>query len=819
MNSQITWTEEIPQKLMIELGHQLENSTNEMRHQQFEGRNDVHNDKTDIIDQLMKIMIRKDGKIKNMSLELTGLEKQLESAVVGKLDVLARLDAIEGKECTLWLKEKQMDLDRERLNIHIENLTDDSNKKAIELMAVRQELASASAQFEIDLSEKSEKLKAANWNVCNLTQTNVLLRIQNQEYVCKLNEQLNESDKIIKDYENDLKSKIDLAELHKENCDYHQAHIDELTASVIEMQHLLYETVDECGLFEIKMKESELDYQNELVANYEMITNLKQELEDANCLLKAYHNNDRKNLDDEVEDELVNILPYSSNHRLRMGMTFTEIYSQYCAVVSALQTKEQECQILEVEVKNLVEYVNEKAIQFNQQQKEGRNHQVTDDELVEKRKNFLVEKYVAREEMEANRIRFTLLNTENKELKSAMKFYVTEYLKNIQSMRANEVANKNLDVVEGTSNQRANAVELEQQNQQLLVLVYELIDIILKMEDVDTTNENYEFEEGGDDKENLVANTSLCSSTTNVCVKSVEVTDDELMLEGNRNDSSGVNSPKENLLKIDELTPDNNKLRNELWEKNRLLAESNLAFLQKSDLNQKIQTLSEQNQTYLSTIAQYKIANKFLKDENVNTTMKLSTADGRFKLLQNEYRSMITIKISLETEVEKLRLQLAQAKVSDMKGASADSAWKPDAEITAQIVTNTTKLPETAFENHEASRTESEIPSASMEEIESFHSLLDLMKPSQPIPSLQPNCHSSTLVSVSSNDSMKLKSTERAFVYSSEDSNEDEIIDIGEDTNDLDLPNIELQFIKDAFHRYEVAAYFFIFIFFNCYIL
>lgn len=606
-------------------------------------------------DELVKILIRKDRTIDHMSSELTGLEKQLQSAVSEKLNAFARLEKIEGKELTLAFKEKRMDFDAQLLNNNIEYVTDDLNKTKIELTAVQQELSTASAQFKIDLAEMSEQLRTANSNVHELRQMNEMLEIQNEEGVFKLNDQLNESSQLIESYENDLKAKTDLAELYKGYRDDYEAQIDELSNAVTELQKLLYDTVDDCGIRETKLIESELLRQTESAAKDEIITKLKQELKDANCLLKANEKSD--DYDIGKDKEVVNDFPLSENHSLKPGVTFTEMYTRYCIVVKELQNKEQENRMLEVAMNEVVEDVKEKAIDFDQQRNELQELKAANDVFIEERNDFLVETVVGREELGNSRVQCELLKDENNKLK----FFESEYSKKFISKPSNELATVKVEipVIERTSNTH----ELEHQIQELLALVNDLIATKIQNTDMieNLKNENYE----------LRAHKAVSSSTANVYHKSVEVTEDDLMLEGNLHsvDIPSQKSRKENLLKIEELTQDNCKLRNDVLEltakKNVILAESNLSNVKNSIRIDQIDELKEQNRKYDSTITEHTIANKYLKDENVNTKMKLSVAESRFEDLRNKHQLLSNTKASLVIEVETLKRELIQEKVAN----------------------------------------------------------------------------------------------------------------------------------------------------------
>lgn len=325
----------MPQNPIMLLKHRLESvmyRTNVLKSQskqhRLEGSNQFHIAGS-----------RKDDVMENMSPELNGLESQVD--VKKKLDALAGLETIDGRELALSFKGNQMDVDAQHFNNSIENLTNNLNKTVIKLMAVRQELITATAQFDADVGEKAERLRVAESKVQKLFQMNEMLKIQNTEYVYKLEDQLNESGKVMEDYENDLKAKTALAELYKGKSVDCQAQNDEVFAAVTELQKLLNDYV---RLRETELNESELHRKAELGAKDEIITKLTQELKDSNCMLKAYGRDDDDNIesDREKDSALIHVFPLTNHHSLKTGMTFTEMYTQYCRAVEELQNNEQE---------------------------------------------------------------------------------------------------------------------------------------------------------------------------------------------------------------------------------------------------------------------------------------------------------------------------------------------------------------------------------------------------------------------------------------------------------------------------------------------
>lgn len=796
--------------------------------QQLEKRSQC-NETIRVIDQkakLMEILTWKDNSIQNMSSQVNDLQIQLQAAVSEKLDAVARLETIEGKELALSFKEKQMNLDVEHLNNNIENLTDNLNKSVVELMAVKNDLKTSVAQFEIETKEKSEQLRIANLKVCELSETNEKLNNENEEYVRKLKEQLNESHKVMKAYDKELKAKNDLVELYKENNVDYQAENDELAAGIVELKRLLIETVDGCGILETRLKQSESDHQTLSDAQEEIITKLKQELFDANRLLKECASVDGSNQESDGENSLT----------LGKRMTFTEVYSQYCRTLKELRNKQQEYNILEMEMNNLINDVKEKAKDFEMQQNELKKHKATNEKLIEERQNFLVETVVAREELQNSRLRCELLQDECNKIKS----FGSEYLKKfLLTMPPNELDNVNLNLPFIKTN--SCSVELQKQKRELLDTIR---DLVVKFHETET---NYEIRDGN---ATMMANTCV-TSTANVCDQQnvSSVTEHDLMVEDNSyiREAKAIQETKsreENLLKMEKLTELNKKLKNEVRqlnaEKSLIVAEANLSKVRNSICQQQFESLEKQNQMYVDMIDEAKVTNKYLSDEKANATKKLFTAENRLEDLQKEHRSLSDTKQSLTAEVEMLKKQLVQEKISSQSLRKCLEVMKTERlKSSTQIkmengdseeLVNTTILQtgvvtmNSSVEDFSPSKKRTFLQSLQLTKSQQQNSVSEsLQSTSSPdVDSLKRSFNEVNPCDIASSSglSKRLRSTRKpcvpvTFLDLSGESDENEIINVCDDDDDdgNNLPKIKLQylsevrtrkqaqFIHDAFHR------------------
>lgn len=599
-------------------------------------------------DQLLQISFRKDSTIECLKLELQLLETQLKSAVKEKSEALARLDSIEGKELNVSFKEKQMEMDGERVDNQIANLTDDLNKNVAELIAVRNDYLWATTQLQIDSKKYTEQLEHANSSICKLTQANEMLKSENEEYASKLSEQIDESSQLMIACDEDLRSKVELVELHKANSDDHKAYINELEAAVIQLKELVNETADECDSMATKLNTCDKKYQKELDVRDEIIASLKQELRHANDLLSSDENendSDNQMATTSDNDSLHHIVfPTLDDTRFEKGATMTEMYTKYCKVAQELHAKQQDYNELEMETKNVVEGVKESARKFNALQLDNKKLKAANEKFNEEKKNLIVEKVVTRAKLESTLVRCNFLENEKKRLE----VYASKYLEYLLSKSPGESVKPDVNDSQRDLPQRL--TELEEQNQGLLQLVRELRD----------ANENFL-------SKSCKENSSL---RNDVCHKSVEVNENELNYYSadpsrfkQKKNVLQIEEKLQNKIKeLDELKQEYNTLKNEqrelTAEKVKLSTEVNLSNIKSTGLNHQIQIVEEQNKMYVNTISEQKIAMTYLTNENKSCIQKLCTLESRCDNLQSECRKLTDTKNSLEIEVETLKREL-----------------------------------------------------------------------------------------------------------------------------------------------------------------
>lgn len=560
-----------------------------------------------------KIFLRRKNTIKKMSADVQHLKDELQLTITQKFDALSRLEKIERMDQMISLKEKQTEWDVVHLNNSIKSLTDELSKSKFALEAARKELETVSVKFEADGKEKSNQLRETLLITLELSEKNELLKMQNMEYAFELQDRLNETNNRIAQYDNDLKAKTKLIEMYRKNDVNDGTFIDKLVSNFAELKQLLEEVVEQCGILETDLQQSEMIRKIDSVAYENEIRKLKTELQNANAVLMSN-------------------CQESQNGIVDHQWTYTELNSLYVSATQQFQSEDAECRILETELTNLIKNVEARDVDFEQNQIDLECLKAENDQLIEEAKTFLVERDVVVNELEDNRERCKILQDENDKMKSLCNECMHKFPVNVSN-----------------SSSKLDMAKVEEQNQTLLVIVN---DLLVKHHEMLSVN-------------NIPAN----GSTVSVCNKSVEMTENDLSIENNLNANGDANrrTEKEDLLIIEELSNEKRKLENKIselsFEKSFLADEMNSLNAQYNSSKTLTESLNEQNQAYVNTIKERLTANNHLRNEIGNTKSKLLTSEANLRHSESQVHSLENVTSRLVAEAEALQEQIIQENV------------------------------------------------------------------------------------------------------------------------------------------------------------
>lgn len=453
-------------------------------------------------DALQSVLESRSAEIDRLKGDVRELEKQLTAAINAKYEAIQKYDDIQAKETSLDFKERRMEQDKNILTKQLQSMTDSYNSTMEELMAMRRERQQQRMSLEAKLNERVDELNITQSTVQHLRDSNKLLQDRLDEVSAKRKEEADELVKMVECYKNELMAKTKLADICKAGSEDSKKHANELTSAVTELKKMLNDAVNEYGELETRYKGDALQHSEDIKDKESIIDNLKGELKNANDLLKAAQ-------DENLEHAVERFAPSAAatSKIIKSGMTLTEIYTEYVKTAEKLRLEERERTKLEIQLKEILQEIEERAPEINKKSIEFEKMVETNAQIKEQMDNMITERVIEREQLQEISAKYAYLERENKRLKNSqsdLSRQVCFLLKEIEQMRggivsqpadtstssemtAGEVITKNLVTFN-------NIDELHDKNQKLLLLVRDMSKRLEEFEQIQSDFDHHSYE-------------------------------------------------------------------------------------------------------------------------------------------------------------------------------------------------------------------------------------------------------------------------------------------------------------------------------------
>lgn len=448
-------------------------------------------------DALQSNLESRTAEIERLKGDVRELERQLKAAINAKYDAIAKYDEIQSKEASLEYKERRMEQDKNILTSQLQSMTETYHSNLEELMAIRREKQFTRLDLEAKLNERVEELNIANNTIAHLQESNQTLQNRLEELSAKRKEEADESMKMIDCYKNELLAKSKLADIYKNDNEDTKRHLNELTTAIADLKKMLSDSVEEYGDLETKYKEEALQHSEELKEKDSIIESIRNELKNANDLLKTTQ-------EENLEHVIERVAPSAAATAkiIKSNMTLTEIYSEYVKATESLRFEQRESAKLKIQMKEILQEIEERAPAINKQQIEYDKLIEANAQIREQLDNMITERVVEREKLQEATSKYAYLDRENKRLKTCqvdLSRQVCFLLKEVEQLRGGMVSDgHNQSICTDMSADElitkklvtfGNMDELQENNQKLLLLVR---DLSTKLEEIEETQSNFD---------------------------------------------------------------------------------------------------------------------------------------------------------------------------------------------------------------------------------------------------------------------------------------------------------------------------------------
>ncbi|KAH8370375.1 hypothetical protein KR093_003184 [Drosophila rubida] len=432
-------------------------------------------------DSLLKVIERQNGELERLKQDLTTYQQQLKAAITAKCEAIARLDEVQSKEVSLDIKERRLESERSIMQNEIQLLSSDLSRNNAELQNLRRDHSMNTMHLEVRLKEKCEELQILQGQNLQYAKTVEDLNKKIEDLNQTMFNHNSATEKLVDILKKELDTKEKLVEIYKQTEFENITERNELLKGISDLKRMVTETTDHYGELEVEYQQTKQQHAQEIAALNKTIDALKTEIGHANDLLKEAQ-------EQSLESAICKLAPTAAvaNRLMRSDMSLTELYSLYAKNSEELETKNKENAQLKLQIKSIVEEINERAPVFKKQD-ENYNQLTEAHNLLLQQRDELVEKKLSLEqELEETQFDVTRHTKENKKLKQSqvdLSRQVCLLLDEINCLRAG--VNRPRQPASGIIHNSSDAIsrdlvtfesitELQEQNVKLLTLIREL---------------------------------------------------------------------------------------------------------------------------------------------------------------------------------------------------------------------------------------------------------------------------------------------------------------------------------------------------------
>ncbi|KAL7015043.1 hypothetical protein ACKWTF_016256 [Chironomus riparius] len=620
-------------------------------------------------DRLFKILERRSMEIERLEADSKVMRQQLQASINAKCEAVRKYEEVQHKMTEIEFKEKRFDQERILTQNQIEMISNDLTRNILELQQSRKESTMRIMMLESKLHEKSTELKMATMNEAQLRESNEMLTVKVEEMskeILKLNEEFSAS---MKKYQHELSSKTRLVELFKEKSEDAVNVQKEVTSVVSELRESLKEATDEYGLLETKLKQKDIEHQNQVEELTKLIEDLKHELLNGNQLLEAAK---RENLEIAVEKLCPSAVP---NQKLsKSGHSITQVYSMYINASEDLDVLNLEHEKLKETFTAVVQEIEEKAPEIQKCQVELRKlreayQTLSADYRVLKDARIIAEGKVEMLMDEVNKVtkKYKDMQRENKDLSSQVcqLLHVIEGKPMMRRVSNNFVGDNYVTF--------SNVEELQANNLKLVALVHEMSDAINQIEDTKTVKQEVNANSSTSKIAAVESKQEQVEKLEVSVIESKEYLEVSQKLHQSEESLNSLKSKHQETLdkkiaaieqlnsqldqvksQLSETSGTNYKLRAEIEHK-----EAQLKIQQKNieSTKRKLQSMEDKTKNSGTTMAKLEVSLTHLRDELQSCSTKLSRSEITIVNLTKENKNLIKLEAQLRTENEMYKKQ------------------------------------------------------------------------------------------------------------------------------------------------------------------
>uniref|UniRef100_A0A131YI98 Nucleoprotein TPR n=1 Tax=Rhipicephalus appendiculatus TaxID=34631 RepID=A0A131YI98_RHIAP len=296
-------------------------------------------------------MEKRTQELSSLNEQVESLQSELSSSQQQQREQAVRLEELQLQLLSAQHAEKRLQQERELIQAQLEELREEASAHRQEAAQLRRSKAGLALDLQAQLDHQKEQVNSLTRQLETWRSSVAEMEERSRTTAALLDEAREAKANLETHFQTELQAQRRLVDMHKELSENRRQRIDELVATLEEMQALLLETRAAAERSQEALKECQASHEEELAKKEAIIESLRKELHLANCLLEGKGS---------VVEKLFPAAHVSSLAR-ESGLSLTELLSERLEQQRALTQAIREKDALQQQLNELSQELADKV--------------------------------------------------------------------------------------------------------------------------------------------------------------------------------------------------------------------------------------------------------------------------------------------------------------------------------------------------------------------------------------------------------------------------------------------------------------------------
>lgn len=237
--------------------------------------------------ELLQAMEKRTQELSSLNEQAESLKSELSSSQQQQREEAVRLEELQLQLLSAQHAEKRLQQERELIQAQLEELREEASAHRQEAAQLRRSKAGLTLDLQTQLDHQKEQVNSLTRQLETWRSTVAEMEERSRSTAALLDEAREAKASLEMHFQTELQAQRRLVDMHKELSENRRQRIDELVATLEEMQALLLETRVAAERSQEALKECQASHEEELAKKEANIESLRKELHLANCLLEG----------------------------------------------------------------------------------------------------------------------------------------------------------------------------------------------------------------------------------------------------------------------------------------------------------------------------------------------------------------------------------------------------------------------------------------------------------------------------------------------------------------------------------------------------